>query len=111
MDIIPLKSGFFFIFQDSTRCDKIIAEHQIVHTVPPVLHFSVWYSIKRASRDRGRIGCVGSIFLEISLFFAYGSANPAFSHNASPLMILRKTAACLNVGKVPQKVIDFYFAE
>ena len=51
-----LKSGIFFIFQDSTRFDEIIAEHQIVHSVPPVLNFSVWYSIKRASRGEGIFG-------------------------------------------------------
>ena len=51
-----LKSGMFFIFQDSTRFDGIIAEHQIVHPVPLVLNFSVWYSIKRASRGEGIFG-------------------------------------------------------
>ena len=41
-----LKSGIFFIFQGSMRFDEIIAEGQIVYAVPPVLNFSVWYSIK-----------------------------------------------------------------
>ena len=64
-----LKSGIFFIFQDSTRFDGIIAEHQIVHAVPSVLIFSVWYSIKRASRQgKGDRVCWGS-FLRIFLFF------------------------------------------
>ena len=51
-----LKSGIFFIFQDSTRFDDIIAEHQIVHAVLSVSGFSMWYSIKRASRSCGIFG-------------------------------------------------------
>ena len=66
-----LKSGIFFIFQDGTRFDGIMAEHQIVHSVPSVSSSSVWYSIKRASRRRGRWRC-WFVFCS-GLFFAYGS--------------------------------------
>ena len=72
------KSGIFFIFQDNTGFDGIITEHQIVHPVPPVLNFSVWYSIKRASWGGGIFGdavvcsrALDDLILSAKLKFAY----------------------------------------